>query len=109
MWLDLKLNHRNTLLLAVCYQPPNSAAADRLLFRMHCSNVMNDYLSDASNTILFAGYCNDHSMGKPFHQQTELFRVFKMLNFRQVIHSPTRCASILDGLVIKQPSPGHKF
>jgi len=100
MWLDFKLNHRNRLLLAVCYQPLNSTAADRLLFRMCCSNEMNDYMSDASTTILFAGGFNDHSMGKPFQQQTELFYLFNMFNFHQVIHSPTRCANILSWLVI---------
>ena len=43
-WLDFKLTYRNRLLIAVCYQPPNSAAADRFLFRMCCSNVINDFL-----------------------------------------------------------------
>jgi len=88
MWLDFKWNHRNRLLIAVCYQPPNSAAADRLWCRMCCSNVINYFLSDASTTILFVGDFNDHSMGKPFQQQTELFRLFNMFNFHQVIQSP---------------------
>ena len=52
MWLDFKLTHRNRLLIAVCYQAPNSAAADRFLFRMCCSNVINNFLSDASTKIL---------------------------------------------------------
>jgi len=68
VWLDFKLNHRNRLLIAVCYQPPNIAAADRFLFRMCSSNVINDSLSDASTTILFVGDFDDHSMGKPFQQ-----------------------------------------
>jgi len=80
MWLDFKLIHRNRLLIAVSYQPPNSAAADRFLFRMCCSNVINDFLSDASNTMLFVIDFNDHSVGKPFQQQTELFRLFNMFN-----------------------------
>ena len=88
--------HRNRLLIAVCYQHPNSAAADRFLFRMCCSYVINDFLSDASTTILFVGDFNDHSVGEPFQQQTELFRLFNMFNFHQVIQSPTRCTNILD-------------
>jgi len=79
---------------------PNSAAADRFLFRMCCSNVNNDFLSDASTTILFVGDFNDHSMGKPFQQQTELFRLFNMFNFHQVIQSSTRGAIILSWFVI---------
>ena len=75
---------------------PNSAAADRFLLRMCCSNEINDFLSDASTTILFVGDLNDHSEGKPFQQQTELFRLFNMFNFHQVIQSPTRCTNILD-------------
>jgi len=78
---------------------PNSAAADRFLFRMCCSNV-NDCLSDASTTILFVGDFNDHSVGKPFQQQTELFRLFNMFSFHQVLQSPTRCTNILDWFVI---------
>ena len=77
---------------------PNSAAADRFLFRMCCSNV-NDCLSDASTTILFVGDFNDHSVGKPFQQKTELFRLFNMFNFHQVMQSPTRCSNILDWFV----------
>ena len=96
MWLEFKLTHRKRLLIAVYYQPPNSAAADRFLFRTCCSNVINDFLSDASTTILFVGDFNDHSVGKPFQQQTELFRLFNMFNFHQVIQSPTRCTNILD-------------
>jgi len=76
MWLDFKLTHRNRLLIAVCYQPPNSAAADRSLFRMCCSNVINNFLNDASTTILFVGDFNDHSVGKPFQQQTESYFVY---------------------------------
>ena len=79
---------------------PNSAAADRFLFRMCCSNVINDFLSDASTTILFVGDFNDHSIGKPFQQQTELFRLFNMFNFHQLLQSRTRCAKILDWFVI---------
>jgi len=60
---------------------PNSAAADRFFFHMCCSNVINDFFSDASTNILFAGDFNDNSMGKPFQQQTELFRLFNMFNF----------------------------
>jgi len=67
---------------------------------MCCSNVINDFLSDASTTILFVGDFNDHSVGKPFQQQTELFRWFNMFNFHQVIQSPTRCTNILDWFVI---------
>jgi len=67
---------------------------------MCCSNVINDFLSDASTTIHFAGGFNDHSMGKPFRQQTELFRLFNVFNFNQVIQSPTRCVNILDWFVI---------
>ena len=100
MWLDFKLTHRNRLLIAVCYQPPNSAAADRFLFRMCYSNVIKDFLSDALNTILFVGDFNDHSIDKPFQQQTELFRLFNRFNFHQVIQSPTRCTNILDWFVI---------
>jgi len=91
MWLNYKLTHRNRLLIAVCYQPPNSADADRFFFRMCCCNVINDFLSDASTTILFVGDFNDLSIGKPFQQKTELFRLFNMFNFHQVIQSPTRC------------------
>jgi len=39
-------------------------------------------------------------MGKPFQQQTELFRLFSMFNFHQVIQSPTTGANILDWFVI---------
>ena len=79
---------------------PNSAAADRFLFRMCCSNVINDFLSDASTTILFVGDFTDHFIGKPFQQQTELLRLFNMSNFHQVIQSPTRCNNILDWFAI---------
>ena len=79
---------------------PKYAAADRFLFRLCCSKVINDFLSDASTTILFVGNFNDHSVGKPFQHQTELFRLFKMFNFHQVIQSPTRCTNILDWFVI---------
>ena len=66
MWLDFELTHRNRLLTAVCCQAPNCAAADRFLFRMCCSNVINNFLSDASTTILFVGDFNDqnHSSNK---------------------------------------------
>ena len=43
--------------------------------------MINDFFSDASTNILFAGDFNDNSMGKPFQQQTELFRLFNMFNF----------------------------
>ena len=39
-------------------------------------------------------------MGKPFHQQTQLFSLFDIFNFHQVIQPPTRCANILQWLVI---------
>jgi len=100
MWLDFKLTHRNGLLIGVCYKSPNSAAADRFSFHMCCSNVINDFLSYASTTILFVGDFKDYSIGKPFQQQTELFRLFNMFNFHQVIHSPTRWANNLDWFVI---------
>ena len=79
---------------------PNRAAADSFLFRLCCSNEINDFLSDASTTILFVGDFNDHSVGKPFQQQTELFRLFNMFNFHRVIQSPTRYTKILDWFVI---------
>jgi len=88
MWLDFKLTHRNRLLIAVCFKAPNCAAADRFLFRMCCSNVINDFLSDASTTILFVGDFNDHSVGKPFQQQTELFRLLTCLLFTKLYNHP---------------------
>jgi len=67
---------------------------------MCCSNVIRNFLSDASITIIFSGDFNDHSVGKPFHLQTELFRLFNMFNFHQVMQSPTRCTNILNWFVI---------
>jgi len=43
---------------------------------------------------------NDHCMGKPFHQQTELLCLFNIFNFHQVMQSPTRCANIVEWFVI---------
>jgi len=98
MWLDFKFNHQHRSLFAVCYQPPNSSAADGVLFLMCCCNVINDFFSDARTTILFAGDFNYHSMGKPFHEQTQVFRLYNMFNFHQVMQSPIRCAIFLIGL-----------
>jgi len=45
-----------------------------------------------------AGDFNDHSMGKPFHQQTELFRLFNMFNFTRWYNHPLGVLIFLIGL-----------
>jgi len=77
--------------------------ADRPRFRDYCSSATNDCLSNSFSTIRFAGDFMDHSIGKPFQQQTISFRLFNMSGNQQVIELPTVNANISGWLVIDNP------
>ena len=74
MWLDISLCNSKTLLLGVCYQPPNYNVTQKQNFIDCLSILINASLHNASKIVLLAGDFDDRSVDKPLPLQSELFR-----------------------------------
>jgi len=99
MCLDISLCNSKTLLLGVCYQPPNFNVTQKQNFIDCLSTPINASLHDASKIALLAGNFNNRSVDKPLHL-SELFRFHSPYGFDQLIVSPTRTSSTLDWFAI---------
>lgn len=107
VWVEIK-TRGFTLLVGVCYRPPNQNADEIDSFLDSLDNTLSSIPIKAKQSVVLMGDFNDRcKVWDSEHSESELGRrlvnLVQSLNLSQLVNSPTRNNNLLDLLITDSP------
>lgn len=107
LWVELKF-YNHSVLVGVCYRPPNQCAADVDAFIDNLNNSLSSIVGGRNQSVILLGDFNDRChVWDSDHSDSEiglkLVNLVRSHNMFQLINKPTRNNNLLDLLITDSP------
>lgn len=96
IWVELLIKHSKSILLCICYRPPDTSKHLHKAFNSEFNNSITTALAENKEIIIIGDFnCNYLQQS----DQTDLKDLMKINNLKQMINEPTRCTMNTETLI----------